>query len=177
VAAFGGHVQLADLGGIQNITGVAGTVMGIDTSVDEGIGTAAAGVVLSEGQFIAPGVDGQYCIDLFDASVYLLAGRSTDTPSRYRSLPAFLMEATGACFTVAAPSCDSIDFNADGLFPDTLDIADFLSVYAGGLCDGQSSPPPCNTDIDFNNDTLFPDTCDIDSLLAAFSGSGCTPCG
>jgi hypothetical protein len=67
------------------------------------------------------------------------------------------------------PVCDSIDFNADGLFPDTLDIDDFLSVFSGGAC---SNDPNCG-DIDFNNDGLFPDTTDIDSLLSVFSGGAC----
>ncbi len=70
--------------------------------------------------------------------------------------------------------CDPIDFNSDTLFPDTLDIADFLAVFAGGVCDGQlPTDPPCNTDIDFNNDTLFPDTDDITALLRVFSGGAC----
>ena len=64
--------------------------------------------------------------------------------------------------------CDSIDFNGDGLFPDTADIDDFLSVFSGGPC----STGNCG-DIDFNNDGLFPDTGDIDSLLSVFSGGGC----
>ncbi len=65
-------------------------------------------------------------------------------------------------------SCDSIDFNGDGLFPDTQDIDDFLSVFSGGPC----STGTCG-DIDFNNDGLFPDTSDIDSLLSVFSGGAC----
>jgi hypothetical protein len=67
------------------------------------------------------------------------------------------------------PTCDSIDFNADGLFPDTTDIDDFLSVFSGGPC---SNDPNCG-DIDYNNDGLFPDTLDIDSLLSVFSGGPC----
>jgi hypothetical protein len=67
------------------------------------------------------------------------------------------------------PGCDSVDFNADGLFPDTADIDDFLSVFSGGPC---SNDPSCG-DIDFNNDGLFPDTLDIDALLSVFSGGGC----
>ncbi len=66
------------------------------------------------------------------------------------------------------PSCDAIDFNGDGLFPDTADIDDFLSVFSGGPC----STGTCG-DIDFNNDGLFPDTLDIDSLLSVFSGGPC----
>jgi trimeric autotransporter adhesin len=70
---------------------------------------------------------------------------------------------------VSPPCCDSIDFNNDGLFPDTQDIDDFLSVFGGGPC---SNDPNCN-DIDFNNDGLFPDTLDIDSLLSVFGGGDC----
>ncbi len=74
-----------------------------------------------------------------------------------------------ASFPTCGPSCDSIDFNADTLFPDTLDIDDFLSVFSGGTC---SNDPNCG-DIDFNNDALFPDTLDIDALLSVFSGGPC----
>ncbi|MFO0830444.1 MAG: hypothetical protein U0637_01250 [Phycisphaerales bacterium] len=81
----------------------------------------------------------------------------------------------GQAFTRAAvyrrgncPVCDAIDFNGDGLFPDTADIDDFLAVFSGGAC----STGACG-DIDFNNDGLFPDTTDIDSLLSVFSGGPC----
>jgi hypothetical protein len=70
---------------------------------------------------------------------------------------------------VVERTCDSIDFNGDGLFPDTGDIDDFLSVFSGGSCTGD---PNCG-DLDFNNDCLFPDTSDIDSLLSVFSGGPC----
>ncbi len=68
-----------------------------------------------------------------------------------------------------APACDPLDFNGDGLTPDTADIDDFLSVFSGGPC----STGTCG-DLDFNNDGLFPDTADIDSLLSVFSGGACT---
>ncbi|MFO0832871.1 MAG: choice-of-anchor X domain-containing protein [Phycisphaerales bacterium] len=67
------------------------------------------------------------------------------------------------------PTCDTIDFNHDDLFPDTQDIDDFLSVFSGGAC---TNDPNCG-DIDFNNDDLFPDTMDIDALLSVFSGGPC----
>ena len=66
------------------------------------------------------------------------------------------------------PGCDSVDFNGDGLFPDTADIDDFLGVFSGGQC----STGACG-DLDFNNDGLFPDTADIDALLSVFSGGPC----
>jgi hypothetical protein len=72
-------------------------------------------------------------------------------------------------YTGTGFNCDSIDFNNDGLFPDTLDIDDFLSVFSGGPC---SNDPLCG-DIDINNDGLFPDTLDIDAFLSVFSGGPC----
>jgi trimeric autotransporter adhesin len=69
-------------------------------------------------------------------------------------------------------TCDSIDFNGDGLFPDTQDIDDFVRVFAGGVCT-PPAVPNCNTDLDFNNDGLFPDTLDIDSFLSVFAGGAC----
>jgi hypothetical protein len=65
-------------------------------------------------------------------------------------------------------SCDSIDFNGDGLFPDDTDLIDFLSVLAGGAC-GTGS---CN-DIDFNNDELFPDDSDLIAFLSVLAGGAC----
>ncbi|MFO0832145.1 MAG: hypothetical protein U0637_09900 [Phycisphaerales bacterium] len=77
--------------------------------------------------------------------------------------------ANSTCGTgCAAPGCDTVDFNTDGLFPDTQDIDDYLSVFSGGAC----STGACG-DVDFNNDGLFPDTADIDSLLRVFSGGAC----
>ena len=72
---------------------------------------------------------------------------------------------------VGVPACDAIDFNNDGLFPDTADIDDFLSVFSGGPC--STDPAPGCGDLDFNNDGLFPDTLDIDSILSVFSGGPC----
>ena len=75
---------------------------------------------------------------------------------------------------VLADGCDPIDFNRDGVFPDTSDLADFLAVFSGGVCDGQApQSPPCNADIDFNNDGVFPDTSDIDAFLRLFGGGAC----
>ncbi len=61
-----------------------------------------------------------------------------------------------------------IDFNNDGLFPDTADIDDLLSVFSGGPCIGSNW---CSS-IDVNGDGLFPDTADIDYFLCIFSGGG-----
>ena len=71
--------------------------------------------------------------------------------------------------TSPGSACDTIDFNRDGLYPDTNDIDEFISVFSGGPC---SNDPNCG-DIDFNNDGLYPDTTDIDALLSVFSGGPC----
>jgi hypothetical protein len=68
-----------------------------------------------------------------------------------------------------SPVCDSLDFNNDGLYPDTLDLVDFVTVFGGGEC---SNEPHC-TDIDFNNDGLYPDNEDILSFFRVFGGGGC----
>ncbi|MFO0831141.1 MAG: hypothetical protein U0637_04760 [Phycisphaerales bacterium] len=75
----------------------------------------------------------------------------------------------GATVEVAGPTCDTVDFNGDGLFPDTADIDDFLAVFSGGAC---SNDPHCG-DVDFNNDGLFPDAFDIEVFLTVFSGGAC----
>ena len=63
-------------------------------------------------------------------------------------------------------SCDPVDFNNDGVFPDDRDIADFVDVMAGANC------PSCN-DIDFNNDGLFPDDSDLRAFFSVFAGGPC----
>jgi hypothetical protein len=71
----------------------------------------------------------------------------------------------------AGPTCDSLDFNNDGVSPDTGDIDDFLSVFGGGPC--STDPTPGCNDLDFNNDGVAPDTTDIDSFLSVFGGGPC----
>ncbi len=72
------------------------------------------------------------------------------------------------CMGTCAPTCDTIDFNRDSLFPDTTDIADFVTVFAGGPC----STIQCG-DVDFNNDGVTSDVDDIAALLRVFSGGPC----
>jgi hypothetical protein len=93
---------------------------------------------------------------------------SMDADMRIRNRVFIATGGRGVIVGDANPRCDTIDFNNDGLFPDTTDIDDFVSVFSGGPC----STNACN-DIDFNNDGLFPDTLDIDTLLAVFAGGAC----
>jgi hypothetical protein len=70
--------------------------------------------------------------------------------------------------TQPPPSCDSIDFNGDGIFPDNQDVIDFLEVFGGGPC-----PTGTCGDIDFNNDGVFPDNADIVTFIEVFGGASC----
>jgi subtilisin-like proprotein convertase family protein len=120
-------------------------------------------------------------IDSASAAIWttegILTERAPDGPStldvlndwRQRVLPEtgqYNIFLNGVC---PLPGCDGLDFNNDGLFPDTEDINDFLRVFSGGTC---SNAPNCS-DIDFNNDGLFPDTEDINDFLRAFAGGPC----
>jgi hypothetical protein len=70
-----------------------------------------------------------------------------------------------------APTCNDIDFNNDGLFPDDADLIDFLNVLAGGEC--STNPAPGCDAIDFNNDGLFPDDADLVTFLNVLAGQPC----
>ena len=62
--------------------------------------------------------------------------------------------------------CDPIDFNNNGVFPDSQDLDDYLDAVSGNSCGS------CN-DIDFNNDFISPDSADIDAFLRVFGGGSC----
>jgi alpha-amylase len=77
-------------------------------------------------------------------------------------------------FTVVVGAvCDSIDFNRDGLFPDSTDLDDFLAVLSGGPGACSTFPTPGCGDLDFNNDGLFPDSEDLDAFIRRLGGGSC----
>jgi hypothetical protein len=71
----------------------------------------------------------------------------------------------------AGPVCDTIDFNRDTLFPDSLDLDDYIAVLGGGP-NACSNFPNCG-DLDFNNDGLFPDSTDLDAYISRLGGGPC----
>lgn len=73
----------------------------------------------------------------------------------------------------APGGCDSIDFNRDGLFPDSQDLEDFLGVLGGGPTACSTFPVPGCRDVDYNNDTLFPDSLDLEALVSVLAGGPC----
>ncbi|HEX2839031.1 MAG TPA: DVUA0089 family protein [Phycisphaerales bacterium] len=152
----------------------------VDEDDDDGLGLsslltygAGSGADI-DGADSATVSDGRDGLTLAAGDYYLAVGRfnvafSAGFGVSASSNPGFnFFDLTFDTNIVGGPVCDSIDFNGDGLFPDTADIDDFLSVFSGGPC----STGTCG-DIDYNNDGLFPDTLDIDSLLSVFSGGPC----
>jgi hypothetical protein len=63
-------------------------------------------------------------------------------------------------------SCDSIDFNQNGVFPEDQDVVDFFDVLAGGTCGACA-------DIDFNNNGVFPEDQDVIDFFNVLAGGGC----
>jgi hypothetical protein len=111
--------------------------------------------------------------EIYDSAVFLSSLRfiAGDTPPSSDDCHVRVRHRSGddaSYIEFGGSGCDAIDYNADGLFPDTTDIDDFLSVFSGGPC----STGTCG-DIDFNNDGLYPDTADIDAMLSVFSGGAC----
>jgi hypothetical protein len=67
-----------------------------------------------------------------------------------------------------AASCDGIDFNRNGVFPEDQDVADYLSVLAGGPC-----PYAGTCDLDFNNNCVFPEDADVIAFFDVLAGASC----
>lgn len=78
-------------------------------------------------------------------------------------------QAAALAVTGCAPTCDSIDFNNNQVFPEEQDVIDFFSVLAGGPC---SAGNTCN-DIDFNNNQVFPEERDVLDFLNTLAGGAC----
>lgn len=55
---------------------------------------------------------------------------ASSQPSDRDALDFFDVLAGGQC-----ASCDSIDFNGDGVFPDDRDVTAFFNLLAGGDCE------------------------------------------
>ncbi|MFO0832922.1 MAG: hypothetical protein U0637_13910 [Phycisphaerales bacterium] len=66
--------------------------------------------------------------------------------------------------------CGDLDFNNDGISPDTFDIETLLCAVSGDCC--WQAVPACDS-IDINMDGLFPDVADIEAFLTMFSGGTC----
>jgi hypothetical protein len=69
--------------------------------------------------------------------------------------------------------CDGLDFNRDGITPDSSDLDDFIAVLSGGPLACSTFPVPGCNDLDFNNDGIFPDATDLDAFLSRLAGGPC----
>jgi len=73
---------------------------------------------------------------------------------------------------LGAPSCDTIDFNNNGVFPEDQDVVDYFDTLAGG------NPSTCDAalgcqDIDFNNNGVFPEDQDVVDFFNVLAGGNC----
>ncbi len=73
---------------------------------------------------------------------------------------------------VGTPTCDTIDFNNNGVFPEDQDVVDFFDVLAGG------NPATCDAalgcqDVDFNNNGVFPEDQDVIDFFNVLAGGAC----
>jgi hypothetical protein len=67
---------------------------------------------------------------------------------------------------ITISTCNSIDFNNNGIFPEDQDVIDFFDTLAGAPCAGCDS-------IDFNNNTVFPEEQDVVDFLHVLVGGSC----
>ena len=70
------------------------------------------------------------------------------------------------------PTCNDIDFNNNGVFPEDQDVIDFFAVLAG------STPATCDPvlgcdDIDVNNNGVFPEDADVICFFSLLAGGNC----
>lgn len=149
----------------QAITAANGGVLEGTINLREELGLAS-GAPLPEFVWLAFGAFGNNDGGLLQASLQVpgsVDGNATLNASEYVRVR--LCDITvGGC----PPTCNSIDFNNDGLFPDDADLIEFLTVLSGGAC----ITPSCDS-IDFNNDGLFPDDNDLLAFLSVLSGGTC----
>ena len=73
---------------------------------------------------------------------------------------------------LGTPTCDTIDFNNNGVFPEDQDVVDFFDTLAGG------NPATCDAalgcqDIDFNNNGVFPEDQDVVDFFNVLAGGAC----
>lgn len=148
-----GAKNLIQIGGVQNTFGVAGALVGQDTSIETGLGQDVAGQLVASGSFNAPTVAGLYTVRLESARVNLLSVVNA-APGQSLVTPATVILGS-ITFEVRCLS----DFNAD-MFVDAIDYDLFLIAWV--------SLDPSS---DLNGDD-FVDAIDLDLFIAAFF-NGC----
>jgi hypothetical protein len=135
----------------------SGVTLGVGGATDGGSPTVSAGqngATLAEGEYYV--AVGRFNT-AFGSTNFDVFSTATQTGGTY-----------DLNVTTNVETCDSIDFNGDGIFPDNQDVIDFIEVFGGGVC-----PTGTCDDIDFNNDGVFPDNGDITAFIISFGGGGC----
>jgi len=158
-----GAKNLAQIGGMQNTFGLAGTTMGTDTAVNGGIGQQSGGQLIATGSFAAPCTHGSFSFSLANGVANALENLGTGTnPSFVHSARVTL----GPSIYFTIPACDSADFDGDGDTGTDLDIEAFFACLGGNCC------PTCG-DADFNNDCDTGNDSDIEAFFRILGGLPC----
>lgn len=147
-------MNLVQIGGAQNTFGVPGMGIGLDTTVDTGIGQASGGQVVASGVFYAPAAAGSYSFSIENALANLLV-TVRPAPDFSSVVRADVLVIGGITFSIDCPA----DWNNDGAVNST-DISAFLSTWLDSVNNG-------NTAADFNGDGAVNST-DISAHLTAW---------
>jgi hypothetical protein len=172
------YFDLDTLGSIVGDTeiGLYDATGGLLASDDDGAGTLKSLLTFGTGSLFIPAANGVDGAVLAAGDYYLAIGvfNMNFNPTGFGVTStggAGVLDVNLHTNLACGPVCDSLDFNNDGVSPDTGDIDDFLSVFGGGPC--STDPTPGCNDLDFNNDGVAPDTTDIDAFLSVFGGGPC----
>ncbi len=65
-----------------------------------------------------------------------------------------------------AQTCDSIDLNRNGVYPEDQDVIDFFTALAGGACGDACNP----CDLDINNNNVYPEDQDVIDFFLLLAG-------
>ncbi|MFN6040263.1 MAG: hypothetical protein ACK46V_00010, partial [Phycisphaerae bacterium] len=71
-----------------------------------------------------------------------------------------------------AQTCDSIDLNRNGVYPEDQDVIDFFNALAGAPCGDVCNP----CDLDVNNNNVFPEDQDVIDFFLLLAGGLPTSC-
>ncbi len=150
--------DLVQIGGMQNTFGVAGSTMGLDVTVDTGIGQLPGGQLIASGSFAAPAAAGSYTFNISHAAANTLQAVNP-APQYSATSPAAVIIADGDLeFTVCRKG------DADGDF--SLSLDGDVPAFVSAMLDtpGEGSYAACASDLDGDGDV---DGADIPGFVAA----------
>jgi hypothetical protein len=156
------YADLYCIGGAQNTTGVTGSEMGTDTTVETNVGKNGA-LVLASGTFVVPETMGIYTFQISNGAANVLSSTQGTTPpwACVAANVAYTEDAISFYFEVACLGDTNGDNNVN-----QDDLANVLGSY--GLCLGESGYNPI-ADLNGDDCVNFSDL----SIIMAHYGITC----